>query len=99
MDISNIESLYSYAYSNKITFNNIYEQFSKEDCQKNEVVLFHGAKRPFSMPINFAQHSNSNNDFEDKLIVCDKNADFSKEEILKMVNFQEKYFKLKVILK
>lgn len=63
IDISNIESLYSYAYSNKINFNNIYEQFLKEDCQKNEVVLFHGAKRPFSMPINFIEHSKSNNDF------------------------------------
>ena len=63
IDISNIESLYSYAYSNKISFNNIYEQFLKEDCQKNEVVLFHGAKRPLSMPINFFEHSKSNNDF------------------------------------
>lgn len=63
IDISNIESLYSYAYSNKIIFNNIYEQFFKEDCQKNEVVLFHGAKRSFPMPINFVEHSKSNNDF------------------------------------
>lgn len=42
---------------------------------------------------------NRKNDIEDKLIVCDKDDKFSKEEILKMVNFQEKYFKSKVILK
>lgn len=42
---------------------------------------------------------NRKNDIEDKLIVSDKNASFSKEEILRMVNFQEKYFKSKVILK
>ena len=63
IDISNIEILYSYAYSNKIDFNNIYERLLKEDCQKNEVVLFHGSKRPFSLPINFVEHSKSNNDF------------------------------------
>ena len=44
IDISNIEKLYSFAYSNKVRFNNIYERLLKEDCQKNEVVLFHGAK-------------------------------------------------------
>ena len=63
IDISNIEKLYSFAYSNKVRFNNIYEQLLKEDCQKNEVVLFHGAKKPFSMPIDFIKYSKSTNDF------------------------------------
>ena len=39
------------------------------------------------------------NDIEDKLIVCDKNSNYTKEEIKKMVNFQEKYFKNKIIIK
>lgn len=63
IDISNIEKLYSFAYSNKVRFNNIYERLLKEDCQKNEVVLFHGAKKTFSMPIDFIKYSKSTNDF------------------------------------
>lgn len=63
IDISNIEKLYSFAYSNKVRFNNIYEQLLKEDCQKNEAVLFHGAKKTFSMPIDFIKYSKSTNDF------------------------------------
>jgi len=42
---------------------------------------------------------NRTNDIEDKLIVCDDKATFSKEEIKEMVDFQEKYFKNKIILK
>lgn len=38
------------------------------------------------------------NDIEDKLIVCDKNSNYTKEEIRQMVNFQEKYFKSKIII-
>ena len=63
IDISNIEKLYSFAYSNKVRFNNIYERLLKEDCQKNEAVLFHVAKKPFSMPIDFIKYSKSTNDF------------------------------------
>lgn len=39
------------------------------------------------------------NDVEDKLVVCDKNSNYTKEEIKKMVNFQEKYFKNRIIIK
>lgn len=39
------------------------------------------------------------NDIEDKLIVCDKNSNYTKEEIKKMVNFQEKFFKNKIIIR
>ena len=42
---------------------------------------------------------NRKNDIEDELIVCDENAHFSKEEILEMVDFQEKNFKTKLISK
>ena len=41
---------------------------------------------------------NRKNDIEDKLVVCEENKDYSKEEIKKAVNFQEKYFKSKIIL-
>ena len=37
------------------------------------------------------------NDNEDKLIVCDDNKDYSNDEIERMINFQEKYFKHKII--
>lgn len=40
---------------------------------------------------------NRKNDIEDKLIVCDKNANYTKDEIKELVNFQEKYFKSKII--
>ena len=39
------------------------------------------------------------NDIEDKLVVCDINKNFTKEEIKELVNFQEKYFKSKLIIK
>lgn len=41
---------------------------------------------------------NRKNDIEDKLVVCEENKNYSKEEIKKAVNFQEKYFKSQIIL-
>ncbi len=64
IDVFNLEKLYSYAFSKGIKFNNIYEQFYKEDFgNNNSVVLFHGAKKAFSMPINFLLNSKKRNDF------------------------------------
>ena len=64
IEISNLEKLYSYAYSKGIKFNNIYEQFYKEDYSKNgNVVLFHGAKKSFALPLDFASNSKATNDF------------------------------------
>lgn len=64
IDLLGLEKIYSYAYSKGIKFNNIYEQFIKEDCNNgDEVILFHGAKKTFSMPINFMQFSKKTNDF------------------------------------
>lgn len=64
IDTSNLDKLHSYAYSKGIQFNKIYEQFYKEDySNNNEIVLFHGAKKPFTMPINFALNSKIRNDF------------------------------------
>lgn len=37
-------------------------------------------------------------DIEDKLIVCDGSKNYSKEEIRKAVDFQERYSKSKIIL-
>ena len=63
IDMSNKEKLYSYAFSKGINFNNIYEQLIKEDCKENHMILFHGAKKTFTMPIDFKNNSKENNDF------------------------------------
>ncbi len=64
IDLANLEKLYSYSYSKGIKFNNIYEQFYKEDYNRDKsVILFHGAKKPFSLPINFVKNSKETNDF------------------------------------
>lgn len=64
IDKDNLEKLYSYAYDKGIQFNNIYEQFYKEDFSHNQyIVLFHGAKKNFSLPINFKEHTKNTNDF------------------------------------
>ncbi len=64
IDVANLEKLYSYAYTKGIKFNNIYEQFYKEDySDDNNIILFHGAKKTFSLPIDFLKNSKSRNDF------------------------------------
>ena len=61
---ANLEKVYSFAYDNGIVLNNIYEQLLKEEYENSEnIVLFHGAKRSFSMPIDFATNSKSTNNF------------------------------------
>lgn len=40
---------------------------------------------------------NRKNDLEDKLVVCDKDKSYSKEELKELVAFQEKHFKSKII--
>ncbi len=61
---TNLEKVYSYAYDNGIYLNKIYEQLLKEEYEnKKTIVLFHGAKRPFAMPIDFATNSKPTNDF------------------------------------
>ena len=37
-------------------------------------------------------------DIEDKLLVTNASANYSKQEIRKAINFQERYFKSKIIL-
>ena len=37
------------------------------------------------------------NDVEDKLVVAPENLDFTPEQILEQVNFQEKYFEVEII--
>ncbi len=72
IDPDNLEKLYSYAYDKGIKFNNIYEQFYKEDYNDStSVILFHGAKKPFEMPINFASRSKTNNDFGLGFYLCE----------------------------
>ena len=40
---------------------------------------------------------NRKDDTEDKLIVCEKDKDFTNEEIEAMIRFQERYFKHKIL--
>ena len=50
---ANLEKFYSFAYSRKMNLNNVYEQLFKEEKETDgHVVLFHGAKKDFSLPIN-----------------------------------------------
>ena len=64
ISLANLERLYSFAYDSGIELNSIYEQLMKEEYQKDDtVVLFHGAKKPFSMPIDFLANSKPTNDF------------------------------------
>ena len=64
IDLSNLEKLYSYSYSKGIRFNNIYEQFFKEDYSNDgNIVLFYGAKKSFSLPLDFTNNSKATNDF------------------------------------
>lgn len=64
IELANLEKVYSFAYENKISLNSIYEQLLKEEHEKdNNIILFHGAKKSFSMPIDFFANSKTNNDF------------------------------------
>lgn len=64
IDDSNLEKLYCYAYNKDIKINNIYEQLLKENnVDDDNIVLFHGAKKDFSMPIDIDHNSKLNNDF------------------------------------
>lgn len=62
--VANLEKFYSFAYSSKINLNNVYEQLFKEEKETDgQVVLFHGAKKDFSLPIDFLSNSKATNDF------------------------------------
>lgn len=37
-------------------------------------------------------------DIEEKFVVCPENLNFSREEIMRQVHFQEKYFKYEIIM-
>lgn len=64
IDIESLEKLYSYAYRKGIKFNKIYEQLHKEEYSDSQnIVLFHGAKKSFSLPIDFSSNSKNRNDF------------------------------------
>lgn len=61
---ANLEKFYSFVYSSKINLNDVYEQLFKEEKETDEkVVLFHGAKKDFSLPIDFLSNSKATNDF------------------------------------
>ena len=59
----NIEKVYEYAYSKGVFVNKIIELFLKDEnnCDDN-VLLFHGAKKSFVLPVDLT-HSKDTNDF------------------------------------
>lgn len=64
IDEINLENLYSFAYSKNVKFNLLFEQLLIEEYSKKDViVLFHGAKKQFMLPIDIQKNSKSNNDF------------------------------------
>lgn len=63
IDSANLEKLYSFAFAKGIKINNIYEQLFKEEyLDNNNLVLFHGAKKEFLMPVDLGK-SKKINDF------------------------------------
>lgn len=64
IDDNNLEKVYSFAFSQGIKFNKIYEQLYREEYNSpnNKFnVLFHGSKNSLSLPIDL-NHSRKNND-------------------------------------
>lgn len=59
----NIERVYEYAYSKGVFVNKIIELFLKDENNYDEnVLLFHGAKKNFALPVDLS-HSKEQNDF------------------------------------
>ncbi len=60
---NNIDKIYNYAFSKNIRFNEIFERYFLEECNKqNKKLLFHGCKNKLIMPLDF-KHSKKENDF------------------------------------
>ena len=59
---SNLNKIYSLAFKNGVRINQIKEQFSKEECPTDSVVLFHGAKTNIEGKISLDK-SKETNDF------------------------------------
>ncbi len=58
----NLNTIYNFAFENNIRLNRIKEQFSKEECPDNSIILFHGAKTSIDGPISIGK-SKDTNDF------------------------------------
>lgn len=59
---ANLDVIYNFAFENHIRLNQIKEQFSKEECPNNSIILFHGAKTYIDRPISI-EKSKETNDF------------------------------------
>ncbi len=60
---SHLETIYDFAFRNNIRLNKIKEQLYREDCSdKNEIILFHGAKTSIEGKISVSK-SKDDNDF------------------------------------
>ena len=59
---SNLNAFYNFAFRKGIRLNKIKEQLFKEDCGRNSIILFHGAKTYIDGRISI-EKSKSTNDF------------------------------------
>lgn len=59
---ANLNAVYNFAFDGNIRINKIKEQLFKEECKKNSIILFHGAKTYIDGKISLAK-SKSTNDF------------------------------------
>ena len=57
---SNLDAFYNFAFNKGIRLGRIKEQLFKEDCKKESVILFHGAKTNLNGPISIEKSKNSN---------------------------------------
>ncbi len=57
-----LEKIYNFAFESGIQLNQIKAQLDKEECPKNSIVLFHGAKTNIDGPISL-EKCEENNDF------------------------------------
>ncbi len=71
----NLNAIYNFAFESGIRLNRIKEQFSKEECPNNSIILFHGAKTNINGPVSI-EKSKGTNDFG-KGFYCGENLEQS----------------------
>lgn len=81
---SNLEKLYDYAFKKRIRLNKIKAQLFREECPKDHVLLFHGAKAEILGEISVDQ-SRKNNDFGQGFY-CGESLE---QSVMFVANFQQ----------
>ena len=75
ISVSNLEALYNFAFNKGIRLNKIKEQLFREECKKDDIVLFHGAKTYLDGNLSI-EKSKATNDFG-KGFYCGENLEQS----------------------